>query len=82
MGAAEHQRVDLGLAHRREQPFGEHVDLVGVDVAGLDELHETGARRAGELDLGVALGRDLLVRARRDGADGADHPDPTRSAWP
>ena len=38
--AAEDERVDRRGAHRREQALGEHVDLVGVDVAGLDELDE------------------------------------------
>ena len=52
MGATEHQRVDAGVPHRGEQPLGEHVDLVGIDVAGLDELDESRARGAGELDVG------------------------------
>ena len=44
MRATEHERVDPGGAHRGEQPLGEHVHLVGVDVAGLDELDEARAR--------------------------------------
>ena len=40
--APEHERVDVGVAHRRQQPLGEHVHLVGVDVARLDELDEAG----------------------------------------
>ena len=46
MRAAEHQRVDRRVPHRRQQPLGEHVDLVGIDVAGLDELDEARARGA------------------------------------
>ena len=48
MRAAEHQRVDVGVADGREQALGEHVHLVGVDVAGLDELDESRAGRARE----------------------------------
>ena len=44
MGATEDQRVDLGGQQRGQQPFGEHVDLVGIDVSGLDELDESRAR--------------------------------------
>ena len=43
MRAAEHERVDTRLDHRREQSLGEHVHLIGVDVALLDELDEAGA---------------------------------------
>ena len=39
--ATEHERVDARLLHRREQPFGEHVHLIGVDVALFDELDES-----------------------------------------
>ena len=77
MRASEDQRVDGRGAQRREQTFGEHVDLVGVDVAGLDELHE--ARAGGARELDARRGRDLLVGAGRDGADGADRTDPTGS---
>ena len=44
----EHEGVDVGIAYRREQPFREHVHLVGLDVARLDELDETRAGRAGQ----------------------------------
>ena len=40
--ATEHERVDAGLDNGREQPLGEDVHLIGVDVAGLDELDEPG----------------------------------------
>ena len=48
--AAEHERVDAGRAHRRQEALGQHVHLVGVDVARLHELDEAGARRARELE--------------------------------
>ena len=65
--ATEHQRVDVGRAHRRQQPLGEHVDLVRVDVARLDELHEAGARGARELDASSSLlaGEPLVRRPTR-----------------
>ena len=76
MRTSEHQCVDRRIADRRQQTLREDVHLVGVDVAGLDELDEAGARRAREVDARQVVG-DALVRARRDGADGADHPDAT-----
>ena len=54
MRATEHERVDRRGAHRREEPLGQHVDLIGVDVAGLDELDEARARGARELDAGAS----------------------------
>ena len=64
--APEDERVDAGVAHRCEQAFGEHVHLVGLDVAGLDELDEAGTGRARELEVGVERVGGVLVRAGRD----------------
>ena len=75
VGAAEQQGVDGGVDQRGEQPLGEHVDLVGVGLAPLDELDEAGAGGTGQLHAGVGLGHGLLVGARADGADGADDAD-------
>ena len=50
VGATEHEGVDIGRLDRREQSFGEHVHLIGVDVAGFDELDEARAGGAGELE--------------------------------
>ena len=47
MRATEDQGVHLGGQQRGEQPLGEHVDLVGIDVSGLDELHESRTRGTG-----------------------------------
>ena len=59
MGAAEEERVDLAVAHRSQQPFGEHVHLLGSQLAPLDELHESRAGGTGEMDgtFGAPLGR-------------------------
>ena len=38
MLAIDRERVDARLLHRRQQAFGEHMHLLGVDLAGLDEL--------------------------------------------
>ena len=74
--AAEQQRVDLGLAHRRQQPLGEHVHLVACRLAPLDELDEAGARGAGERRPGRSVAvHGSLVRARGDRADRADDAD-------
>ena len=75
MSAAEQQRVDLGVAHRREQPLGEHGHLVARRLAALDELDEPRTRRARQLDRRVGRGDRSLVGARSDRADGADHAD-------
>ena len=77
VGAAEQQRVDPGVAHRRQQPLGQHVHLVAAGLAPLDELDEAGAGRAGQLDRSApAAGDRPLVGARADRADRADHADP------
>ncbi len=55
MRAPEEQRVDLGVPDRSEQAFGQHVDLVRVGLAPLDELDETRARRARQVDRGVGI---------------------------
>ena len=78
MRATEHQGVDPRLAHRRQQALGEHVHLVGVDVAGLDELDEAGAGGARELDVGASMRSAARWYAPgRDRADRADHADAT-----
>ena len=43
--AAEQQRVDSGVVHRREQPLGQDVHFLAAGLATLDELDEARARR-------------------------------------
>ena len=75
MGAAEHEGVDVGRPDGGQEPFGEHEDLVGVDVAGFDELDEPRAGGAGQHDVGEVGRGGPLVGAGGDRADGADDTD-------
>ncbi len=45
MGAAQHERVDLGLPQRRQVLLGGAEHLGSVGDAGLDELDEPGGTR-------------------------------------
>ena len=53
VGAAEQERVDLGVDHRGEEALGEHVHLVAAGLVPLDELD------------GVLAGRLDRLRRRR-----------------
>ena len=78
MGAAQQQRIDVGVADRGQQPLGEHHHLVARRLASLDELHETRARRARQRHGRAGVDHGADVGARRHRADGADDADPTR----
>ena len=81
MRAAQQQGVDGCVTNWRQQSLGQDGDLVAGGDPTLDELDETWARRAREVDVDVAgrrcLGHGALVRTRSDGADGADDADST-----
>ena len=77
MRASKHQRVDARLSHGREQALGQHVHLIGFDVALFDEFDESRAGRARELETGIELRRRPLIGTRRDGPHRSDHTDPT-----
>ena len=76
MRATKHEGVDVGGADRGQEPLGEDVHLLRLDVAGLDELHESGAGGTGQLQGRVEAPGGLLVGPGRDGPDGADDADP------
>ena len=75
VGAAQEQRVDARLAHRRKEPLCEHHHFIAGRLVALDELDESGARRRGERDVRTGRAHSLDVGARRDRADGADDAD-------
>ncbi len=54
MRAAQQKGVDLGLAHRRQEPFGQDVDLVAARLTPLDELDEPRAGGARQLQAGAS----------------------------
>ena len=64
VGAAEQQGVDLRLPGRREQRGGQHVDLLGVELAPLDELDEARTGQRDQLDVG-RVGRDRRLVGTR-----------------
>ncbi len=74
MGAAQHQRVDVGALQRLEITLGQSEHLAAAGDAALDEIDEPRAGHRG--DLGVAGGGEgVLVGAGGDGGLGADHAD-------
>ena len=75
MRAPQQQCVHFRLPERRQQPLGQHVDLVAGRLTPLHELDEAGAGSARELQAGRQPGRRPLVGAGGDGAHGADHTD-------
>ena len=60
VGAAQEQRVHFGVAHGRQEALGQHVDLIRVSLAALDELHEPGTGGAGR----ARLRRPSAISAR------------------
>ena len=75
MRAAEHERVDPGVAQRRQVLLGDGEHLGRVGDTGLDELDEPRAGLGEDRELRVDL-EHVLVGARADRAGGADHADP------
>ena len=59
--------------------MGEGKNLVGVDIAGFHELHESRAGRARNRQRRIELDRGALVRAGRDGSNCPDDADPARA---